>query len=293
MKRTMLLITMLIMIFSFQDTQSQSLRSRIKQKILNDNLEAQAKRDSVKAVEEGREPDKSPNTTMNHVYMDALGLSGNVDYESNYKFDAYIQMEISNYKKNGKLDDQEVYDSYLHKEDADYAMEFSDDQSKSIIIFDTRNSAMLILTESDGEKTGFATTIDPAAMAERVEDYEEDEASDLNPYNVRKTGKTKNILGYKCDEYLAEDEETEVHMWVSEKLGKEMRKEWMNNHQTFGAMFSQAYALDGIVLENDVLDKGNGKKTVMLVTKIDLNHSHTVSTSGYAILSMKKKTNDE
>lgn len=289
----MLLITMLIMIFSFQDTQSQSLRERVKQKMLKDNLEAQAKRDSVKAVEEGREPDKSPNTTMNHVYMDALGLSNNVAYESNYKFDAYIQMEISNYKKNGKLDDQEVYDSYVHKEDADYAMEFSDDQSKSIIIFDTRNSAMLILTESDGEKTGFATTIDPAAMAERVEDYEEEEASDLNPYHARKTGKKKNILGYSCDEYLAEDEETEVHMWISEKLGKEMRKEWMNNQQTFGAMFSQAYALDGMVLENDVLDKGNGKKTVMLVTKIDLNHSHTVSTGGYAIMSMRKKTGDE
>lgn len=293
MKRIILLLSMTAMIFSFQDIHSQSLRQRVKQKMLNDNLEAQAKRDSVKAVEEGREPDKSPNTTMNHVYMDALGLSDNVAYESNYKFDAYIQMEISNYKKNGKLNQQEVYDSYMHKEDADYAMEFSDEHSKSTIVFDTKNSAMLILTDSDGEKTGFATTIDPEAIAERVEAYEEEEESDLNPYNVRKTGKKKDILGYSCDEYLAEDEDTEVHIWISEKLGKEMRKEWMNNQQIFGGMFSQAYALNGMVLENDLLDKGNGKRTVMLVTKIDLNHSHTVSTGGYAIMSMKKKTDDE
>ena len=293
MKRIILFLSMTAMIFSFQEIHSQSLRQRVKQKILKDNLEAQAKKDSVKAVEEGREPDKTPNTTMDRVYMDALGLSDNVDYESTYKFDAYIQMEISDYKKNGKLDDQVVYDSYVHKEDADYAMEFSDDQSKSTIIFDTKNSAMLILTESDGEKTGFATTIDPEAMAERLEAYEDEEESDLEPLNIKKTGKTKKILGYSCDEYLADDEDTEVHMWASEKLGKEMRKEWMNNQQTFGAMFSQAYVLDGMVLEYDLLDKGNGKKTLMLVTKIDLNHSHTLSTDGFTIFSMRKKTDNE
>jgi len=200
--------------------------------------------------------------------MDALGLTGNVDYEPDYSFDAYIQMEISNYKKNGSLDDQVMYDNYVNKTRADYAMVFRDGRDQSTIIFDTKNSAMLILTDSDGEKTGFATTIDPEAMAEMAEDYaEEEETADLDDaYNIKKTGKSKNILGYKCDEYLMEEESTEVHMWVSEKLGKEMRKEWLKNKQTFGAMFTHAYALNGMVLEYDLLDKDNGKKTVVLDT---------------------------
>ena len=46
----------------------------IRKKIIEDQLEAQAKRDSARAVEAGEEPDQSPNTTMNQVYMDALGL---------------------------------------------------------------------------------------------------------------------------------------------------------------------------------------------------------------------------
>ena len=291
MKRIFLLLSITAMIFSFQDIQSQSLRQRLKNKILNDNLEAQAKRDSIKAVEEGREPDKTPNNTMDRVYMDALGLTGNVDYESTYNFDAYIQSQVTGYKKNGKMDDQVLYDSYIHKEDADYAMEFRNDDSKSIIIFDTKNSAMLILTESDGSKTGFATTIDPEAISEKVEDYAEEH--EVEPVNYRKTGNTKMILGYSCDEYLVEDEETEVHMWASEKLGKEMRKEWMNNQQAFGAMFAQAYALNGMVLEYDFLDKDNGKRTEMMITKIDLNHTHSVSTGGYDIMSMRQKTEDE
>jgi hypothetical protein len=294
MKRIVLLLSVTALLFSFQDIHAQSLRQRVKQKILNDNLEAQAKRDSVRAVEEGREPDKTPNNTMDRVYLDALGLSGNVDYETDYSFDAYIQMEITNYKKNGKLDDQVLYDNYVHKQIADYAMVFKDGKDKSTIIFDTKNSAMIILTDSDGEKNGFATTIDPEAMAELAEDYVEEnmEENDIDSYRPVKTGKTKQILGYSCDEYLLEDEESEVHMWVAEKLGKEMRKEWMKNQQTFGTVFMHAYALNGMVLEYDVMEK-NGEKTVMLVTKIDMNHSHSVSTQGYTIMSMKQKTEDE
>ena len=294
MKRTALLIAILALIFSFQDSQAQSLRTRLKNKILNDNLEAKARKDSIKAVEEGREPDKTPNTTMDRVYMDALGLTDNVAYETVYSFDAYIQMEISEYKKNGKLDEQMVYDNYMHKQDADYAMVFKDEEDQSTIIFDTKNSAMLILSDADGEKAGIATTIDKEAIAALAEDYNDDsnEDNDLLPPNIKKTGKTKSILGYKCNEYLVEDEESEVHMWLSEKLGKEMRKEWMNNQQTFGGMFAQAYGMKGMTLEYETIEK-NGERSTMLVTKIDLNHSHKISTKGYTIISMRQKTEEE
>ena len=60
------------------------------------------------------------------------------------------------------------------------------------------------------------------------------------PYNYKKTGKTKNILGYSCDEYLVEDEATEVHMWVSEKLGKQVRREMLRAAKTRLAMSSKA-----------------------------------------------------
>jgi hypothetical protein len=292
MKRIILLLSVTAMIFSFQDVQSQSLRERIRDKILNDNLEAQAKRDSARAVEEGREPDQTPNTTMDRVYMDALGLTGNVDYESTYNFDAYIQMEMTEYKKNGDVDGQMLYDSYVHKNNADYAMEFNNDDAKSTIIFDSENKAMLILTDSDGEKTGFATSIDPEAFEEDMESYEE-ENPDVQPLNFRKTGKTKTILGYSCDEYLVEEESSEAHVWLSEKLGKEVRKEWMTNKQTFGALFAQAYALNGMVLEYDLIDKDGRKEMMMQVTKIDLNHNYKVSTDGYTIMSMRQKSEEE
>jgi hypothetical protein len=294
MKRIVLFLSLTAMIFSFQEIHSQSLRDRVKKAVFKEPVEATSEEEGA-TENETDDPSESPVTNFtNKLMMNALGLSGNVEYEPVYNFDAHIQMEISQYKKNGNLDEQMLYDSYVHKEDADYAMEFSNDGSKSIIIFDTKNSAMLILSISDGEKTGFATTIDPETMAEEAEAYEqEDSEMDPDPLSYKKTGKTKNILGYSCDEYLVEDEASEVHMWVSEKLGKEMRKEWLNNKQTFGAMFTQANALNGMVMEYDFLDKEDGNKMVMQVTKIDLNHTHTVSTDGYTIISMNMQTEEE
>ena len=291
MKRFFIYTSMLAMLLSFQNSDAQSLRRMVQKKILNDNLEAQAKRDSSRAVEEGREPDKSPNTTMNHVYMDALGLSGNVDYKSDYEFDAFIQMEVSEYKKNEKLDEQTIYDTHLSKEKIDYAMVFRDDDSKSTIIFDQENSAMLILSDNDGEKTGFAMGMDPEAFAEQVEDYEEE--SLVNPYSAHKTGKKKDILGYSCEEYLIEDTAAEVRMWISDELGKKVRKNMLNNQQTFGALFFHAAYTNGMALEYDVLDKDDGKRTVMKVIDIDLNRSHSIPTRGYAVMSMKTQSPEE
>jgi hypothetical protein len=290
MKRIVLLLALTAMIFSFQEIHSQSLRDRVKKVVFKESKEAKV--DSTTNDEPDESVESATNNFTNKVMMNAMGLTGNVDYEEVYNFDAHIQMEITTYKKNGKLDNQMLYDSYVQKENADYAMEFSDDGSKSLIIFDTKNSAMLILSNSDGEKTGFATTIDPEAMAELAEEYEEEEEVDMDAYKPVKTGKSKDILGFKCDEYLVESEDTEVHMWVSEKLGKEMRKDWMGNQQTFGSMFSHAAYMNGMTLEYEFIDKG-GQKSVMQVKKIDLNHKHNVSTDGYNIISMKQQTKEE
>ena len=291
MKRVVLLLSMAVLIFSFQDVHSQNLRDRVKKAIFKEPVEVKSEEDSMTVVEIDDPTESSSAAFSNEAIMSAMGLTGNVEHEEVYNFDAYIQMELTTYKKNGNLDDQVLYDNYVHKQEADYAMEFKDKDATSTIVFDAKNNAMLILTESDGEKTGFATSIDPEAMAEQFADYEEEEA-DVDSYRPYKTGKTKTILGYSCDEYMVQDEGTEVHMWVSEKLGKEVRKEWLGNQQTFGSMFVHAWALNGMVLEYDVIDE-DGRKSVMQVTKIDLNHSHKVNTNGYTIMSMRQKGGEE
>lgn len=290
MKRTVLFLSAAIFAIGLQDLNAQSIRSLMRKKIIEDNLEAQAKRDSARAVEEGREPDKSPNTTMTHVYMDALGLSENVPYETSYKFDSYVQMEVRDFNKSGKETDYILYDSYVTRDAVNYAMVYTEKKDQTTIIFDSENNAVLILTESDGEKMGIATEVDPETMQEEMEEAEEENS--ILATSPVKTGKSKDILGYKCDEYLIEDEEIEAHMWVCEELGRQIRKEMLDQRHTFGSVFLHAAYAKGMVMEYDQILKEDGERTVMKVTDIDLNRTHTISTREYPVMGIKQKDSD-
>jgi len=292
MKKIVLIVSVLALVIPLQDTGAQNLRSIMRRKIIEKALEEDAEKDSIKAVEEGREPDKSPNRTMDDVYLDALGLKGNVAYESNYNYDAYVQMEVSNYEKSGKLDDKMAYDSYFNKGSRDYAMVTTDQGDRVTFLFDSDNNSMLMLTDSDGEKSGIAMPVNEETTPEMAEERagEPDEADSHKPV---KTGKTKQILGYTCEEYLIEDEASEVHMWASEKLGKELRREMLLNQQAFGTSFYHAYYVDGMVMEYDYLDKEDGERVVMQVTGIDMNRAHQISTRNYTVMSMPQSEEDE
>lgn len=212
--------------------------------------------------------------------QDILGQLGagatEAKYNPVYKFDTYMQMEVSD------NDDQKVtYNAYLTRDGSSYAVIFDVDGAKSVIVFDTKNSTMLMLVENDGEKTGFAMGIDPEAFAgEEFED--EDEYS----YESFKTGNTKTLLGYTCDEYLIKEEDSEVRVWSSEKLGKEVEKKMFKNQQIFGGAFVHAAGMDGMALEYDFKNLESGEQGTMKVTQIDLDSNKTITTSEYTVMSM-------
>jgi hypothetical protein len=197
-------------------------------------------------------------------------------YQPEYSFDTYMQMEVSD------NDNQKVtYNAYLTRDGSSYAVIFEDQGAKSVIVFDTKNTTMLMLVENDGEKTGFAMGIDPAAF-----DVQENNEGDNFSYESFKTGNTKAILGYQCDEYLIKEEGSETRVWSSEKLGKEVEKKMFRNQQIFGGAFTHAAGMDGMALEYHFKDLESGEQGVMKVTQIDLNSEKTISTSEYTVMTM-------
>lgn len=210
--------------------------------------------------------------------MSQLGAGASkATYESTYKFDTYMQMEVSDQEEQ-KI----VYNAYLTRDGSSYAVIFEADGAKSVIVFDTKNSTMLMLVENEGEKTGFAMGIDPSVFSDMEDDEDDGDAS----YESFKTGKTKTLLGYVCDEYLIKDEGSEVRVWSSAKLGKEVEKKMFKNQQIFGGAFSHAAGMDGMALEYDFKDLESGEQGVMKVTEIDLKSNKTISTGDYTVMSM-------
>lgn len=245
MKSVLFALTMLAMILSFQDIQSQDLQQIMGQ------------------ITDPTKP---------------------AEFESDYKFDAYIQMEMTNFDRSGGESDKILYDSYMTKGGGTYAMIFTQEGTPTSIIFDTENNALLMLTESGGEKAGMVMAVNPEAISELAGGSEQESGTDT--YESFKTGKTKSILGYSCDEYLLAEGSGEIRVWTSEKLGKEVGQEMLSNQQAFGGAFSHAVFMNGMVMEYNFSDNDNGEKMVLKVTKIDMNGSHTISTSEYHVMSL-------
>ncbi len=238
MKKVLFTLSMLAMILSATNLQSQDLED-----ILNQLSEA-----TTKAV-----------------------------YDQEYNFDSYIQMEISDLDQHSIL-----YEAYLSKDGSNYAVLFSDKGTRIVILFDTKNSAMLMLSEDEGEKTGVAMRIDPEALADITAEGGEDDQN----YANFKTGKTKTILGYSCDEYRVKEDGGETSMWTSEKMGKEIAKEILANQQIFGGAFAHSAGMNGMIMEYTFKDDSDGKTRSMKVTKIDLKAKNSIKVSDYAVMSM-------
>jgi len=198
-------------------------------------------------------------------------------YDQEYKFDTYLQMEISDLG-----DHRVIYDLYTTKDESSYAVQFTNKATNSIILFDTKNSSLLMLTEEGGEKTGVAMGVDPDALSEMTADQSESDKS----YAEYKTGETKTILGYKCDEYQIKEDGTIMTIWTSEELGKEVSSEFIAIQGIFGRVFALASGTNQMVLEYIIKDESNGKGSTLKVIRVDLNANNTINVSDYAVMSL-------
>ena len=206
------------------------------------------------------------------------GSGAKATYETSYEFNTYIQMSMSD-----QDDKTTVYEGYLSKDGKATAILFTDFGAKSVVLIDTRNNALLLLTEDEGEKTGLAMGFDPGALAEMSEGLRNEADHDIEP---SKTGKSKEILGYTCYEYLIEEEDGRVQMWVSPELGQEIDQHLLVNEQVFGSAFLHVANASGLVMEYNFSDNNSGERRSLKITGLDLKAGFSLSTEDYAIMSM-------
>lgn len=126
-----------------------------------------------------------------------------------------------------------------------------------IIDFDKQN----MVTLSNG--TAMTIELDPEAMAEGG-DAEEDD-SDIR---FEKTGKSKRISGYLCEEYRVEDENGEGVLWVTEDLPFSMNTLYFGD-QNKNYMPNSADRVEGFPMEWDYYDRLNGNRSHMVVTRVE------------------------
>lgn len=192
------------------------------------------------------------------------------EYQPSYTFTSSVTYLMENPKKAGES--QTINYNFG---DQVIKMEVTNQGISSII--DSKNGVMILLNNK--EKTA---TVMSTKMMEAVMSQQQMNQGDQPQAKVTKTGRTKTILGYKCEEYLIEsDKKTEV--WIAKDAGIDVSKTFANMNKTSQSKIpNEAFMEGGMLMEMNAYDASGAIEAHLLATALS-KESQTVQIGAYKI----------
>ncbi|MCS5489685.1 DUF4412 domain-containing protein [Algoriphagus limi] len=175
-----------------------------------------------KAVEESVSKSANDKTEeeTNKMLEGMMGALGEpADVEESYAFKGFMILEITSTNSRGKSEDPVRMKSYLSENPDFSGIEIQDpdqENMKTLLIMDLKNQATVLLMDDGERKSSMAIGSDFDKIQEQVDLNSEDESSP-DQIKITKTGNTKEILGYRCEEYEIEQADGKGTYWVSEE----------------------------------------------------------------------------
>jgi hypothetical protein len=232
-------------------------------------------------------PTPSTETNTNSIFKS--GDKSSVLKE--YQFSQDVLMEMESFDKKGKSSGVNNM-RMLFNNNGDYfgsEIIMNDDKgntsSMGFSIFDWKNNQMISLIDNGGMKIGMVIDMKAAANSISDANTETDSAKETS---FKKTGKTKTILGYLCEEYLAENEETLSEVWIANDVKINMGNAFQyiseNQKSKKNKMSYPNDAPERFMMEMVSTNKKNNEKTRMTVVELNENKKTTVNTSSYKFM---------
>jgi len=239
--------------------------------------------------ESAEKPDENENAASQQESANSatpgFSFGAKADVEDEYTFDHAIAYHMTTTKKNGKVESEIDMNMLLSDEKPMFGMETIAEGAVSTIIYEMEKNQMITLTKSSGTTMGMVIGINPSTAAEYAENKEGSEKAE---HNLRKSGRTKSILGYHCEEWIMEDEKQNSEVWLSEDID-------MNIGNAFSAMGASAKGKSpfagkeypsGTMLEVNSVDQKSGETSHMIATKVSPNSKPSISTAGYQFMTI-------
>lgn len=237
------------------------------------------------------------NSFMQQKMMSAMGFN-NVKYDIRYDFTSSMDMEINSTDSVGTKADPVLYSTYFDKNSRSFAMEFdskdknSNQKQRSLMVFDYKNWAMLILAQKGNEKSGIAMQIAKDSVLEAKQkqgpEAAQQKPEDLSNANMyyKATGRTKTIAGYNCKEYVYETTEGKVEVWGTNDVVYDYSQAYgQMGGMSYFATGGTTYGL-GTVLETHYSDKHTKATSDMVTKDIKLSNPKSIDLMGYQIIGM-------
>ncbi len=238
----------------------QKVESKMEETI-TDKVSDKADRETGKAMDKMLDPEMMKNSPM------ALGIgAGNMDeVPDSYEFDwVYVlDMSTDKAKENFQME-------YLLRKDAPY-WGFKMSQGEGMtMVYDLQNNFTVLFMNNEGKSFATVTKM-PKNLGEA--DNDEDSIPDFKIKEI--PGKV--ILGYKCNGYVAENDEYETTMYIAPDVEVSMGKMYSTNQKfpkSYSFNWSDKALEDGLMMEMRMVDKNKSKNNMtMECVKLEKQHN--------------------
>jgi hypothetical protein len=133
-------------------------------------------------------------------------------------------------------------------------------------------------------KMGMIINIDKDQVEEYASEHVNEQEDNMKYY---KSGRTKDILGYSCEEWIMEDEDGRSEVWVSDEVDINLGKAFnaMSQSMKTEKMGPEEYPM-GTMLEVNSVEKKSGEQYHMVATAVREDSNREISTKGYQFMNL-------
>jgi hypothetical protein len=293
-----LLLAFTVFIPGVSSAQFGALRRAINRQIdhkIDSAIDKSAK-DNAKAKEQAdqNQPDNnSGQDSKGGTKATGRGLFGgkiDIKYNDEYKFTGRIYMQMETYDKKDVV--KSDYFTYFNGNTLNAGIEVKIENPQegekavpTVFLFDNDNRCFMMLIEGTDSKTGIISTLpsDSAVTAQVKNQKEELSAKPI----ITKTGNTRTIAGYKCDEYKMTEKDKDEYslVWMTKdvKLKADKRYWGKSGMPTY---YNYPGFEGAMMLGMEAFDKKDQPTMKMETKEINENFSHSIKTTGYTFMKM-------
>lgn len=224
------------------------------------------------------------NTSFSNETTNTVVLNG-IQVDDEYKFDHNVVIRYIAFEKGKEVANQPMT-MYFSTNSENFGMKVnSPEVGDSFIIYDHGNKKMHTLVSMQGQKMGMSTSLDDEAFAVNE--------SDNTDVMFTKTGNTKTISGYSCEEYLMEDGSSKDDLIQRIWMTTDVDVNWMEIMSSFGKSGKSATPTnlpdnfpEGAMIQMEVEDEKGNPSIKMVVDEVNIDKPQSISTSGYTFMNM-------
>ena len=296
-KSIFLLLVLVMMLPSRSNAQTWLLRRAVDRKLEHkvDSAVDKSDRDEAKTKQQAdkKQSDTTSAQSKGGTKATGRGLFGakiDIKYDDEYKFTGRIYMQMETYDKKDVM--KSDYYTYYNGNTLNAGIEMlpvdakqGDKNVPTIFLYDNDNKCFMMLLENGSSKTGMISTLpSDSAMAAQAKNQK---GANPEKATITKTGNSRVIAGYKCDEYKIVDPDKDGYsnVWMTKDVKlKADKKYWGKSGMP--TYYNYPGFEGSMMLAMESFDKNN-KTTMKMETKeINDKYSHSISTVGITFMKM-------